>query len=125
MKIKTISYSKLFSLGMYMNERVGFEAEIDDTENELSSLAKLKSLAETFHKTSNPGLYDETPADTEITEPLSKEQQEKEFIDGVILAIKSSQNKKSVEWHKSTTDKYSEKYPELGIAYRNQLQKFM
>jgi hypothetical protein len=38
MKIKTVSYSKLFSLGMYMNERVGFEAEIDDTEDELAAL---------------------------------------------------------------------------------------
>ena len=124
MKIKTVSYSKLFTLGMYMNERIGFEAEIDDTEDELAALDKLKSLAETFHKQSNPGLYIDTVVSLDTT-PASKEQQEKEFIDGVILAIRSSQNKKSVEWHKSTTDKYSEKYPELGIAYRNQLQKFV
>lgn len=78
------------------------------------------------------GLYSKTeleihekPFGIVVGEPPSKEQQEKEFIDGVILAIKSSKNRKSVEWHKSTTDKYSEKYPELGIAYRNQLQKFV
>lgn len=124
MKIKTVSYSKLFSLGMYMNERVGFEAEIDDTEDELAALDKLKSLAEEFHKQSNPGLYIDTVVPSGTT-TASKEEQEKQFIDGVIAAIKSSQNRKSVEWHKATVDKYGEKYTELGIAYRNQLQKFV
>lgn len=124
MKIKTVSYSKLFTLGMYMNERIGFEAEIDDTEDELAALDKLKSLAETFHKQSNPGLYIDTVVSLDTT-PASKEQQKKEFIDGVIAAIKSSRNRTSVEWHNTAVNKYGEEYPELGIAYRNQLQKFV
>ena len=124
MKIKSVSYSKLYSLGMYMNERIGFEAEIDDTEDKLSALAKLKSLSETFHKQSNPGLYIEEIHEEQVGNPPTKEQQEKDFIDGVITIIKSSQNRKSVEWHKNTVDKYEKNYPELGIAYRNQLQKF-
>jgi hypothetical protein len=124
MKIKTVSYSKLFSLGMYMNERVGFEAEIDDTEDEFAALDKLRSIAQQFHTQSNPALYANEVIQYD-DKSTSKEEQEKHFIDGVIAAIKSSQNRKSVEWHKATVDKYGEKYPELGIAYRNQLQKFV
>jgi hypothetical protein len=73
---------------------------------------------------SNPALYANEVIQYD-DKSTSKEEQEKQFIDGVIAAIKSSQNRKSVEWHKATVDKYGEKYPELGIAYRNQLQKFV
>jgi len=45
-KIKVVEYSRLFSFGNYQNERIGFQAEIDETsENEKAVLGKLYMLA--------------------------------------------------------------------------------
>lgn len=62
--IKTVNYQKLFPVGAYLNERIGFEASVDEGQDPLEVLSQLKSLADKFHKESNPQL-DGVTADPE------------------------------------------------------------
>ena len=52
MKIKVVEYSRLFSFGNYQNERIGFQAELDDPlENERQVIGKLYMLALKLNET--------------------------------------------------------------------------
>jgi len=57
MKVKTISYQKVFPLGQYINERIGIECEIREGEDIMEVLSDAKAAVEKFHKDTNPGLY--------------------------------------------------------------------
>ena len=57
MKITRVSYQKAFVIGPYLQERVGFEAEIDDAEDEAKALSKLKEIAEQWHIANNPQVH--------------------------------------------------------------------
>jgi hypothetical protein len=49
MKITSISYSRVFSLGNYENEKIGFEAEIQEGEDSLKAFHDLKLTVEHAH----------------------------------------------------------------------------
>ena len=57
MKITKVNYQKVFPISPYVNEKIGFEAEIDDTESPEQTLTTLKEIAEQWHKENNKGLY--------------------------------------------------------------------
>lgn len=57
MTIKTVNYSKIFAISSFLNERIGIEIEINEGEDAKMALSVAKSLAEEFHKESNPDLY--------------------------------------------------------------------
>ena len=60
MKVKTISYQKVFPLGQYINERIGVEIDCNlETESPFELLKEAKEFVEKFHKDSNPQLYQE------------------------------------------------------------------
>jgi len=83
MKITTVSYQKTFIIGPYQNEKIGFEAEIDQrVEHPDQVLTSLKDMAENWHKISNPHLQahpgeDKTGGGSHTTSP----QQGPEVID--------------------------------------------
>lgn len=54
-----IKYAKKFPYAPYLNEDIGFEMSISDKDNPLEALAKLKSIAEQFHKENNHQIYEE------------------------------------------------------------------
>lgn len=56
MKIKSVSYQKAFNIGPFLQEKIGLEIEIDDTESAESALSTAKEIAESWHKANNPQL---------------------------------------------------------------------
>jgi|HubBroStandDraft_3_1064219.scaffolds.fasta_scaffold07562_4 hypothetical protein len=61
MKIERITYQKAFITGPFLQEKIGFEAEIDEhVQSVHDALMQLKSMAEDFHKKANPHLYQES-----------------------------------------------------------------
>src|ERR1700743_2881012 len=66
MRITKVTYQKTYSIGPYLTDRVGFEADLDGNngvdlfpETPESALSQLKELADKWHKKSNPHLYQE------------------------------------------------------------------
>lgn len=59
MTIITIKYEKLMPTGAYMNEKIGFECSIEERENPMEVITKLRELAEQAHKEKYPHLYHE------------------------------------------------------------------
>lgn len=68
MKLEKISYAKIFPTGVYLNERIGFEASISEREDAQLALMELRNMAEKFHKEANPHLYNQT-SELHIKEP--------------------------------------------------------
>jgi hypothetical protein len=56
MKIEKVSYQKLYPIGNFLNERIGFEASVEDYENGSieSILRQLKEMADKCHREMNP-----------------------------------------------------------------------
>jgi hypothetical protein len=53
MKIEKVSYQKLFPIGNFLNERIGFEASVDEGDDIFETLGKLKRMADQFHAENN------------------------------------------------------------------------
>lgn len=64
MKVRTISYQRAFPIGPFLQEKIGFDADIDieieDGEAIKKAAALLKAAAEEVHKANNPQLYEES-----------------------------------------------------------------
>jgi N-acetylmuramoyl-L-alanine amidase CwlA len=58
MKVKTISYAKVFPLAAYVNEKIGVEIELDETDDWEETFSLAKRMVEKFHKDNNPQLTD-------------------------------------------------------------------
>jgi hypothetical protein len=58
MKVKTISYAKVFPLAAYVNEKIGVEIELDETDDWEETFSLAKTMVEKFHKDNNPQLTD-------------------------------------------------------------------
>ncbi|MEM3091514.1 MAG: hypothetical protein QXD05_00050 [Candidatus Pacearchaeota archaeon] len=50
MKVKTVSYSKLFNLGNFEHEKIGCEVELEENENPIDVLSKAKAFVELSSK---------------------------------------------------------------------------
>lgn len=59
MKLKTISYAKVFPLAAYVNEKIGVEIELDEHDDWEENFSLAKRMVEKFHKDNNPQLTDE------------------------------------------------------------------
>ena len=60
MRIIKVTYQKSFVTGPFLQERIGFEAEIDESEDSVTAaLSDLRALAEGWHNNSNPHLHQE------------------------------------------------------------------
>lgn len=69
MTVDRISYQKVFPLGMYINERIGVEMQLDKGDSPDEALAKAKEMVEGFHNSTmsqyNSGFLATThPSDT-------------------------------------------------------------
>lgn len=77
MKITNVSYQKAFATGPFLQEKIGFEAEIEDGEESVTAaLTELKSLAEGWHNNNNPHLYQESGAEEYAANKMQQLQQE-------------------------------------------------
>lgn len=50
MKVKTVSYSKVFSLGNYENEKLGVEFEMSEEDDVQKAMQKAREFVEFNHK---------------------------------------------------------------------------
>ena len=73
MRITTINYRHTYNIGNYSSESIGFEATVDEREDEQQALATLKQLAHKFHLESNKELY--APIETVADSPAVPVQQ--------------------------------------------------
>ena len=55
--VERVLYQRLYSVGEYENERIGFEASVDHGEDPMQVLSALKEKADSFMRTSNPSTY--------------------------------------------------------------------
>lgn len=67
--IKTVSYSKLFPLGMYTNEKIGVELELDPNENPMEVLETARTLVHDYHFQANKELYEQRGTQIREIEP--------------------------------------------------------
>lgn len=53
MKIRTVTYSKKYVTGPYLNHQPGFEADLEEGEDPVAALLELKALADKFDRATN------------------------------------------------------------------------
>jgi hypothetical protein len=123
MKPRTVTYQRAFVVGPYLQERIGFEAQVDDHEEPEAVLEELKEMAKKFHLTSNPQLYPTGKENliqsfNEIPE-IQKEPKEK-AIDGWVNTIQSITTLRGLENLRPMVEK--ENNPRLLEAFENKLK---
>ena len=123
MKPTMISYQKLFPLGIYINERIGIEMQLDDGDSPEVALAKAKEIVHKFHKDSNPELVDSQPIPDDAGYKMQDEKQpEPDKIKAFIELINSKyQTSKTLESLRAKVEK--ENNPQLQEAFDNKLKQ--
>lgn len=59
MKITKVTYQKTYSIGPYLTERIGYEADVSGSESSIETLVQLNAEADKAHRILNPHLYQE------------------------------------------------------------------
>lgn len=76
MKVDKVTYTKSYSIGPFLQEKVGFEASIDPEDIPENVLNYLKVMADQWHKENNPHLdvpmYEQTIPDMQVDAPKSR-----------------------------------------------------
>lgn len=116
MTIKTISYQKAFVIGPYLQERIGVEIELSDTDDPEKAFQLAKEMTEDFHKQANPHLEGEAPIQGPPAPPreIQVEKATEEIRIGVIVEdIMSCKDLVTVDSYKLLV----KGKPELEAAY--------
>lgn len=117
-----ITYQRAYSIGPFLQEKIGFEIEIPDDGDAMDEIQTLKDLADHAHGQLNPHLIDNSqPVESVITHSNSipTTQVEKSPIDSHIEAINGCTSLKSLDIFRKLVDRQREQYPELGKAFDN------
>ena len=101
MKVKTISYAKVFPIAPYENQKIGVEMELDETDDwqEVFDLAKTM-----VHKWANPQPTFTNETLTPIGQPLQSIDPKKR--DETEIAIDNATTKKDLEFYVEAAEKY-------------------
>jgi hypothetical protein len=131
MKIEKVSYQKLFSIGNFLNERIGFEASIDEGESPEAVVKHLKEVADNLHKEMNPGLeihvnYDAIPYSNFGSHKENQEEEKipngkEERIASIIRQINGCTEKKVLE----AFHLLAKSSPEILSAYNKKMEEFV
>lgn len=111
MKVIKISYSKKFPYAPYLNESIGFEAEILENENVLDCVQQLRDAAELSFTTAHPNVVLTTP----IEQTLTKEQ----ITEGNLKAINDCTTLQELESYKLLTKQGKQEFN----AYNTKLKE--
>jgi hypothetical protein len=57
MRIERINYQKVFPCGAYLTERIGFEASLEEGEDQRSAIEQMRQMAEDIHREKYPQYY--------------------------------------------------------------------
>lgn len=63
MKITKVTYQKTYSIGPYLTDRVGIEADPEGDETPADVLDNLRAKADEWHKAEHPHLYQDSKPD--------------------------------------------------------------
>lgn len=100
MKINLITYNQLFPLTAFLNERIGFEASLDEGEDPTEVLAELKKLSVEFYKKSNNHLEENgLLSRVEVREPIKVEKPQN-GVESLTADIESCKELKVLESYK-------------------------
>jgi len=92
MNITSVSYVKLFPLGMYINEKIGVEVSLEAGEDAMLALDTARNLVHEYHEKNNPIPFEGVTAiadnptipnvqvDKEPPTKLTKEEKQKKCI---------------------------------------------
>ena len=92
MNITSVSYVKLFPLGMYINEKIGVEVSLEAGEDAMLALDTARNLVHEYHEKNNPipfagvtSIADNptipnVQVDKEPEPKLTKEEKQKKYI---------------------------------------------
>lgn len=92
MNITSVSYVKLFPLGMYINEKIGVEVSLEAGEDAMLALDTARNLVHEYHEKNNPIPFAGVTAiadnptipnvqvDKEPEPKLTKEEKQKKYI---------------------------------------------
>lgn len=61
MKIERITYQRTYSLGSFINERVGCEIQLEEGDDVQETINQARAIADKNHTDNNPQLYGQTP----------------------------------------------------------------
>lgn len=132
MKLDRISYSKLLPTGVYANERIGLEAELNSGDDAEISMDILRNMVAQLHKKYNPQYYqpndgynvDGVP-NIAVGEPLSvpieitpKDKQLQNFIE----AINTTTSLKALEIFRKLVER--ENNIQLTEAFQAKIKSF-
>src|SRR6516164_2296515 len=70
MKIDRISYQRVFSIGMYQNERIGMEASLDENENPEVAISLLRDKVNSLCSNPDYGRPEEKPYREQLEEQI-------------------------------------------------------
>jgi len=102
MKIDRISYQKVFPLGLYINERIGVEVQLDEGDSPEDALLHAKDMVEGFHREQNPHLYEkktiDTPHSVEPFVAIEKPEESPEFKRWDTIAAGCTSEKELGKW---------------------------
>jgi hypothetical protein len=123
-----ITYQRAYSIGPFLQEKIGFERELLEGEDTLTAIAHLKSLCDQAHQQLNPGLPKEVnvswtqPLDENIT-VIPTQQVEKtdrqQCIEGILADIDKAHDIKQLEIWKHMPALY----PEVRESYNKRLKE--
>lgn len=116
MKIDRVLYQKVFPLGRFDNEKIGFEASIDDVENPMEAISKLRELAEeTFNAAYPTGL---TGTHERVIEETTNPPESR--VQSIIQDISTCKELKVLESYRLIANSN----PLIQEAYNNKLKQF-
>lgn len=84
MKVVKVLYQKVFPLGMYVNEKIGVEIELNSSTEQESSFdayRRAKDLVEAWHREGNPSLN--LPSSIQSELPVIQKSAEEEYVPGI------------------------------------------
>jgi hypothetical protein len=116
MKVEKVSWSGHIPYASFLNHRPGFDAFLEEGEDPIEALLKLKALADQFHKLAYPPQQDdESIHSSQIENQEPKELQMDKIEDG----IRTCKEIKVLETYRFII----KKYPRLQKAYDEMMEK--
>jgi hypothetical protein len=64
MKIERIHYQRVYPVGSYLTERIGFEASIEEGQDPRAAIEQMRQMAEDIHREKYPHYYEKKTLDT-------------------------------------------------------------
>jgi hypothetical protein len=119
MKIEKVSYQKLFPIGSFLNERIGFEASVDPHDDIHEVMGELKLLAESCHTPLADLGAGEQPIPEQQVEYVPKTKDE--MVKGVIREIGTCKERKTLEAYHLL----AKNNPEILPVYNKKMEEFV